>query len=78
LRRRNGDRAYNLLDHQGVHRKPLHHADIGTTAQYYSTVSPEHEANAQWIIEPLFLSSPEKSDAEVTPVSDSDAIRVAG
>ena len=45
----------NWADHlpMNVVRELMGHADISTTAEFYSTVSQEHETKAQWVIEAI-------------------------
>lgn len=62
-----------------VVKELMGHADISTTAEFYSTVSEEHEAKAQWVIEALTMGGTgEKSDAKVTPEAKTGRIRRAG
>ena len=44
------------------------HADISTTAVFYSTVSEEHKVQAQWVIEAIEVGqSGGTTDTQVTP-----------
>jgi len=47
----------NWADHLPMNfvEELMGHADISTTAEFYSTVSEEHEAKAQWIIEAITI-----------------------
>ncbi len=40
-----------------VAKELLGHADIGTTAEFYTTVGEEHEAKAQWVTEAMILDA---------------------
>ena len=40
-----------------VVRELLGHADIATTADFYSTVTKEHEAHAQWVMQAITVGS---------------------
>ena len=52
--------------------------DIGTTAEFYTTVSPDHMTQARWVIEAITVGRAETSDAEVTPGGKTSQIRRAG
>lgn len=70
----------NWADHlpMNVVKELMGHADIGTTAEFYSTVTEEHEAKAQCIIEAITVGGRSKSDAKVTPEPKISLIRRAG
>ncbi|MCP4250633.1 MAG: site-specific integrase [bacterium] len=60
----------NWADHlpMNVVKELMGHASIATTAEFYSTVSEEHEAKAQWVIEAITTGRARREpDAEVTP-----------
>lgn len=61
-----------------VVKELMGHADIGTTAEFYSTVTEDHEANAQWVIEAITVGSQGKTDARLTPRPKFDRNRRVG
>jgi integrase len=70
----------NWADHlpMNVVKELMGHADIGTTAEFYSMVSEEHETQAQWIIEAITMGRPGKTtDARVTSEPQIGPIRRA-
>jgi len=59
----------NWADHlpMNVVKELMGHADISTTAEFYSTVSEEHEAHAQWVTQAITLgASRSETDARLT------------
>ncbi len=51
-----------------VVKELMGHADISTTAEFYTVVGEEHEAKAQWVTEAMILDAArEKKDARWTP-----------
>ncbi len=70
----------NWADHlpMNVVKELMGHADIATTAEYYSTVSREHEAHAQWVTEAVVRgASRMQTDAGLTPALDNGRRRDA-
>ena len=62
-----------------VVKELMGHADIATTAEFYSRVSREHEAHAQWVIEAITVGQTRTTtDARLTPVLQNTAKRKAG
>ncbi len=62
-----------------VVKELMGHADISTTAEFYTMVGEEHEAKAQWVTEAMILDAAKnKKDARWTPGLQIDRIRKVG
>ena len=68
-----------------VVRELMGHSDIATTADFYSTVTEEHELQAQSIMQAITVGSESihtadvvKTDAKLTPNTRSGQIRRVG
>jgi len=61
-----------------VVKELMGHASISTTAEFYSTVTPDHEAHAQWVIEATTVGRAAKSDAGLTPAPKTGLARRVG
>jgi integrase len=61
-----------------VVKELMGHADISTTEEFYSKVSDDHEAKAQWVIEAITVGQAKTSDAQVTPGPQIKPIRKVG
>lgn len=71
----------NWADHlpMNVVKELMGHANISTTAEFYSTVTEEHEAHAQWIVEALTIGKgATQTDARMTPDGESGLRRRVG
>ncbi|MCH8146774.1 MAG: site-specific integrase [Planctomycetes bacterium] len=62
-----------------VVKELMGHANIATTAEYYSTVTDDHEVHAQWVTEAItFGTKDRQSDARMTPEPKISPIRSVG
>lgn len=61
-----------------VVKELMGHAHISTTAEFYSAVSEEHEAKAQWVIEAITVGQRKTTDAGLTPEPENRSNRKAG
>ncbi len=50
-----------------VVKELMGHADISTTAKFYSAVSTEHEAHAQWVTEAITVGRGREGPDSVAP-----------
>jgi integrase len=61
-----------------VVKELMGHADISTTAEFYSTVTEEYEAHVQWVTQAITLGvSRMKTDARLTPALENGPKRKA-
>ena len=68
-----------------VVRELMGHSDIATTADFYSTVTEEHEVQAQWVMQAITVGSESvhtvdvvKTDPKLTREAQKGTIRRVG
>ena len=66
LRKSCGQNWANNLP-MNVVKEFMGHADIATTAEFYTTVSKDHATHARWIIEKITVGGADETDARMTP-----------
>lgn len=73
-----GQNSANHLP-MNVVKELMGHADISTTAEFYSVVSEEHEAKVQWVVDAMLRAgSSVTNDAQVTPAPKTSQDRRVG